>query len=150
MSGTRPAAHRKRSAWHLLFLGMLTLSLLTNLAVAVKISVFDSNYPFRPICHGGRHVGMVALNEPMNDRFKDRMQLALWNSRRSDDRILRISYWEWLNEKEILWNTSRSIAEYVFERQKGIKRMTQETREKLQTARCKFIRKYALEEPKAE
>ncbi len=148
MSVSRPQVRQRRSIWKWVLAGGFVVSVLINLALATKILVFDSNYPFRPICHGGRHVGMVVLNEPMNDRFKDRMQWAIWNSRVSRDDILYISYWEWWNEKEILWNTSRSVAEYIYERQKGIKRMSNQERQKLQTARCKFIRKYALEKPK--
>jgi hypothetical protein len=126
------------------------VSVLINLALAVKIAVFDSNYPFRPLCFGDPHLGIIALHQPMNERFRDRMQLALWNSRLSRDRILYISYWEWWNEKEILWNASRSIAVKLYEQEMGIKRMSDKTREKLQTARCKFIRKYALRKPQSQ
>jgi len=142
-------AQPKRSAWRRALLGMLAFSLIVNLTLAVKILVFDANYPFRPICHGGRHVGLVVLKEPMNKRFRDRMQLALWNSRLSRRRILYVSYWEWTNERTELWNATAAIAEYVYEQQKGIKPLTNQESEKLQTARCKFIRKYALRKPKS-
>ncbi len=86
----------------------------------------------------------------MNKRFKDEMQHSFWNSRISQDDNLYISYWEWRYEKEDIWNTSRTIAEYIYAQNKGIKRMSDETREKLQTARCKFIRKYALRKPQSQ
>ena len=108
MSEPKPAAHRGRSAWQWALLGALALSLLVNLAGTVRIFVFDSNYPFRPICHGGRHIGLVVLNEPMNKRFKEEMHYNLANSRLSRDRILYISFWEWWNEIEDLWNASRA------------------------------------------
>ena len=87
------------------------------------------------------------LTEPMNKQFRNRMHYNLSNSRLSFDGVLYISYWEWSNEHEDLWNITRAVAEYVYEREKGIKRMTQDQRERLQTWRCKFIRKYALKKP---
>ena len=124
--------------------------MLGNLAFIAKIAVFDANYPFRPICHGGRHVGLVVLKEPINLEFKQRMQVSLANSRQLDDRVLYISYWAWRNEQEALWNITRSAAEYLYEKESGIKRMSQAERERLQTARCKFIRKFALRKLKSE
>ncbi len=144
MSESRLVAHRRRIPWRWVLLGTLALSLLINLALAVKIAIFDSNYPFRPLCFGEPHLGIIVLNEPMNEQFKDRMQWAIWNSRVSRDDILYISYWKWWRNKEGLWNTSRSVAEYVYVQQKGGTRMTDEERDKLRTSRCKFIRKYAL------
>jgi len=123
--------------------------LLANLTFVVKIALFDPNYPFHPICHGGRHVGLVVLNEPMSLGFKQRMQVSLANSRQLDDRVLYISYWTWRHDKEALWNVTRSAAEYVYEQENRIKRMSQAERERLQTARCKFIRKHALRKPNA-
>ena len=149
MSEPKPV-RRRRIPWRWTLLGALALSLVVNLTLAIKIAVFDSNYPFRPLCFGEPHLGIIALDKPMNRRFRDRMQLSLANSRQSDDWILYISYWEWRYKKEDLWNVSRSAAEYVYEQQKGIKRMSNETREKLQTARCKFIRKWALRKSKSQ
>jgi len=149
MSEPKPE-RRMRIPWRWTLLGALALSLIVNLTLAIKIAVFDLNYPFRPLCFGEPHLGIIVLNEPMNDRFKDRMRSSLWNSRLSRDDILYVSYWEWRYEKENIWNVSRASAEFVYEQQKGTKRMSDETREKLQTARCKFIRKWALMKPKSQ
>ncbi len=147
MSELKPAARRGRSIWRWIFGTSFVVSILFNLGLVTKITVFDAYVPFRPICHRGRHGGLTVLSEPLSDRFKKEMHYNWSNLRLSFNGVLYISYWEWSNEQEDLWNVTRSVAEYVYEHQKGIKRMTQETREKLQTARCKFIRKYALKKP---
>jgi len=149
MNDPKTTARSKRSAWRWALVGTLALSLIVNLALAVKITVFASNYPFHPLCHGGRHYGLLVLREPMSIRYKKRMHYNIDNLRLSRDGTLFISYWKWRNEKGAIWNISTAIAEDVYEEEKGIKRMTQQEREKLQTARCKFIRKYALKNPKA-
>jgi len=85
----------------------------------------------------------------MNDKFQEEMHYNIANSRLSSERILYISLWEWRNRQVEFWNFSRATAEYLYEKEKGIKRMSQAERERLQTARCKFVRKYALRKPNA-
>ena len=144
MSEPKPAARRRRSLWRWVFGVGVVASVLLNLGLVTKIAVFDAYVRFRPICFAGKHVGYLVLTEPMTKRFRNRMHYNLSNSRLSFDGILYISYWEWSNAQDDLWNVTRAVAEYVYEREKGIKRMTQDQRERLQTWRCKFIRKYAL------
>ena len=147
MSEPKPAARRGRSIWRWVFGVCLAVSVLLNLGLVTKIALFDAYVPFRPICFAGNHVGNVVLTEPMNDRFKAEMQQSLANLRMAVGGKLYISYWVWSNEQDELWNITRAVAEYVYEQEKGIKRMTREQRERLQTWRCKFIRKYALKKP---
>ena len=137
----------QRSAWQWALKGVLAFSLLINLALGIKIVVFDLNYPFRPICNGGRHIGFIVYQKEMGVRFQYRVQTFLPNSRVSNNFTLYISYRDWLLEKKKLWEASRSAAEYVHKRQYKIKRMTDQERKKLQTGRCAFIRKYALRKP---
>lgn len=144
MSEPTPAARRGRSIWRWVFGACFAVSVLLNLGLITKIALFDAYVPFRPICFAGNHVGNVVLTEPMNATFRKRMHYNLSNSRLSFDGVLYISYWKWSNQQDDLWNITRAVAEYLYEDQKGIKRMTQDQREKLQTWRCKFIRKYAL------
>jgi len=144
-----PASKRTGFTWRLAVLGTLGMSLLVNLVLAVKIAVFDPNYPFRPLCHGGRHFGLLVLDQPMNRRFKDEMLRSIWNTRILNDKVLYISYWKWTNKKETLWNLSREAAEILYIKKTGVSRITNKKREILQTGRCKFIRKYALKNPKA-
>ena len=150
MSEPSPAAHRGRSIWKLTFRVGVAVSVLLNLGLITKIAVFDAYYPFHPICFAGKHDGYLVLTEPMNNRFKGEMQQSLANLRMAAGRKLYISYWMWTNQHEDIWNITRAVAEYLYEREKGIKRMTQDQRERLQTWRCKFIRKYALKKPKAQ
>ncbi len=150
MSEPKPAARRGRSIWRWVFGVCLAVSVLLNLGLVTKIAVFDAYFPFRPICFARKHDGYLVLTEPMSKRFRNRMHYNLSNSRLSFDGVLYISYWEWSNEQDGLWNVTRQVAEYIYEDQKGIKRITSDQREKLQTWRCKFIRKYALKKPKAK
>ena len=151
MSQPKPAVRRGRPIWRWVFGVGFTVSVLLNLGLVTKIAVFDASYVrFRPICFAGKHDGYLVLTEPMSDRFKGELQQSLANLRMAVGGKLYISYWVWSNEQNDLWNITRAVAEYVYERENGIKRMTQDQRERLETWRCKFIRKYALEKPPPE
>lgn len=150
MSEPKPAARRRRLLWRWIFGVCFAVSMLVNLGLITKIALFDAYYPFHPICFAGKHDGYLVLTEPMSEIFRDRMHFSLSNSRLSYDDTLYISYWKWSNQQEDLWNITRAVVEYVYQREKGIKRMTSDQREKLQTWRCKFIRKYALKKPQVQ
>ena len=67
MSELNPVASRGRSIWKYTLRVGVALSLLLNLGLITKIALFDAYVRFRPICFAGKHVGYLALTEPMSD-----------------------------------------------------------------------------------
>ena len=116
-------------------------SLLVNLALAVKIIVFDPNYPFRPICFK-HNVGLVVLDGKMGEKFRKKMHTNLSNSRLSRHGILYYPYWDWWKEEELLWNITRKISVKIHEEHIG-RRMTAKEYEEQEPARCTFIDRYS-------
>lgn len=145
MRDSRPT-HRRRLSWKWALTGGFVVSLFVNLAVAVKIIVFDPNYPFRPICFAGRHVGLVALNGPVTREFKveilEILNHARWNASGENLYISRRSWW---NERGVLWNQTRQVAEFIHKKRTG--QPLSQIRSQFKTNSCKFIRKYALKKP---
>ena len=148
MSETKPA-RRRRSIWRWALAGGFVVSVLINLTLAVKIAVLDPNYPFRPICFADRHVGLVALNGPVSREFKveilEILNHARWNASSENLYISRRSWW---NERGVLWNQTRQVAEYIHKKRTG--QSLSQIRSRFKTNSCDFIRKYALEKPKAQ
>ncbi len=148
MTEQRRSAGTSRRMRTLISTGLLILSLAVNIAYAIQIIVFDPNYPFRLICYVNRHIGFLELSGPMRERFKERILVNPSHSKRlGTDGKVYISWWDWRREKDWHWNLTRQIAERIYEEETG-KSMSGKVRDKLQTNRCKFIRKYALEQPK--
>jgi len=138
-----------RSIWKWALAGCFAASLLTNLMLAVKIAVFDPNYPFRPVCFADRHVGLVALSGPVTREFKveilEILNNAKWNASGENLYVSRRSWW---NEHDVLWNQTREVAEYLHKRRTG--QSLSQMRRQFETNSCDFIRRYALEKPKSQ
>jgi hypothetical protein len=64
-----------------------------------------------------------------------------WRNRISTAYVSK-SYWQ--NQKEAIWNATRSLAEYMHYKRTG-ERVTEANVWKLKTNSCPFIRKYAME-----
>lgn len=140
------AERRKRSAafrrWTLF--GLLAASLLANLALLSKITIFDPNYPLKPVCFTEAD-GLVILEQPMSKAFKSEMAEVYHSSPRwANDRWqIYVSRWHWWNEKETIWNYSRGAAETLHRRATGGKPPPTNPLRRSNT--CWFIAKYALE-----
>jgi len=145
MSETWKPFARAGAIWKRALIAALGLSLIVNLALAIKIAVFDPNHPFRIICYVDRHVGFLELSDPVGDRFRERILANPSHSKRlGRNGTVYISSWDWWFEKDWHWNLTRQIAERIYFERTG-KRITEENRDKLQTNRCGFIRRYVLE-----
>jgi hypothetical protein len=121
----------------------LGASLVANLALAVKIIVFDPILPLKPVCFT-EDDGLVVLDRPMTNAFKRRMALAYHSSPRASMSGWRlyVSRWYWWNEKEVIWNHSRQAAEDIY--QKAAPGRPLPTDPLRRSSTCWFIAKYAL------
>ena len=127
----------------------LLVSVAANLNFANRVLYLDTNHPFHPVCFTEAD-GLVVLTEPMNKRFKE---LVLSNPTHSNrlgtDDVLYISLRDWKRDQGGIWNLTRQTAVHIYFDRTG-KKLTMKERFEMQTGHCKFIRKYVLEETKAQ
>ncbi len=127
----------------------LLVSVAANLNFANRVLYLDTNHPFHPICFTQAD-GLVALTEPMSERFKE---LVLSNSTHSNrlgtDNVLYISLRDWKRDQGGIWNLTWKTAVYIYYERTG-KDLTSKEMFEMRTSHCKFVRKYVLEKSKAK
>ena len=140
---------RVRLRWRWVLAAALLVSVAANLNFANRVLYLDTNHPFHPICFTEAD-GLVALTEPMSERYKERVLLNPNNSKRlGTDDVIYISLRDWNRDQGGIWNLTRQIAVRIHFERTG-KRLTSKDEYEMRTGNCKFIRKYVLEKPKAQ
>jgi hypothetical protein len=94
--------------------GALAASILANLALAIKILVFDPNVRVQPLCWDGSHE-LVELDGPQTSLYRDYYSRGrgLFNSRVDADRYYYVSLIDrWVYEDD-LWNSTTHVVAYL-------------------------------------
>ena len=150
MEGTRGRAGtvEKKRRWPLrgrwLIRAALGLSIAANLALAVKIVIFDPNQVLRPVCFEEPPGYLRSLEGRPTADFR-RAMLHTWSMvgwRVDPDGTVYVSRWGLWRHRDIIWNWTRQIAEAVYRKKTG----KAEVPEKIQTGFCDFIGPRVLEQ----
>ena len=140
---------RQRKIARTIFFAVLGAGILANVVLLYerpastsdKPPAFRLSQPLYPICYtkADGFVVMRMANPGIIRRLAQTLPDTRWRNRNRTAYVSR-SYWQ--NEKDAIWNMTRSLVEYMHYKRTG-ERVTDANWSKLKTNSCLFIRKYA-------